>query len=256
MKRRLVLLLTLPLLASCSVGDVVSVLGPQPNSQVAELANRAASEAAALDGETAALRARHAEELAAEITRLCGTHADGTVPGSCTFQTEVTQLPEVNLDDSLILTLNAKVPEESHALLIRQAVDLGALAQEELPADTRLSDSRDIDTARELLRREYATAWGLGLARAHLSPDRGAEIDELLDAHDARILALRKVLAPHGEVPVAEAGYELAGSTEPADETFIIRLQGELRQAWLSTAVQAHDVGWREFAVRGTAQLS
>lgn len=256
MKRRLALLLTVPLLASCSVGDVASVLGPRPNSQVAELADRAASDAAALDGEVAQVRARHAEELATEIARLCGTHADGTVPESCTFQAEVTDLPEAGVDDSLLLSLGATVPEESHALVVRQAVDLAELDQEELPAGIQVGDSRDIDAARELLRREYATAWGLGLARAHLSPARGAEIDELLDAHDKRILALREVLAPHGEVPVAEAGYELAGGTEPADEAFVTRLQEDLRQAWLSAAVQAHDTGWREFAVRGTADLS
>nr|WP_304503666.1 DUF4439 domain-containing protein [Corynebacterium lemuris] len=106
------------------------------------------------------------------------------------------------------------------------------------------------------MRREYAAAWGLGLASAYLSPARGAEIDELLDAHDERILALREMLAPHGEVPVAEAGYELAGVTGPADEVFVARLQEDLRQAWLGAAVQAHDTPWREFAVHGTASIN
>ncbi|WP_164546481.1 DUF4439 domain-containing protein [Corynebacterium hylobatis] len=256
MKRRLALLLTLPLLASCSVGDVASALGPRPNSQVAELADRAASDAAALDGAAAELRARHAAELAAEITRLCGTHADGTVPESCAFQTEVTELPEADVDDSLLLSLDTAVPEESRALVIRQAVDLAELEERDLPADAQVSDSRDIDAARDLLRREYAAAWGLGLARAYLSPARGAEIDEFLDAHDERILALREVLAPHGEVPVAEAGYELAGGTAPADEALVASLQEELRQVWLNAAVQAHDTPWREFAVYGTASIN
>jgi hypothetical protein len=259
-KRRLALLLTVPLLTSCAVEDVASVLGPRPNPQVAELADRAASDAAALDGEAAEVRTRHAEELAAEIARLCGTHADGTVPESCSFGTQVTELPEADVDDSLLLVLNTPVPEESHALVIRQAVDLAELGPGELPTDVQVGDSRDLDAARELLRREYAAAWGLGLARAHLSPARGEEIDLLLDAHSERILALREVLTPHGEVPVAEPGYELAGVDEPKDgadaEALVGRLREELRQAWLSAAVEAHDTPWREFAVRGTAAVS
>ncbi|QGU04873.1 DUF4439 domain-containing protein [Corynebacterium comes] len=257
MNRRLALLLAVPLLTSCTVEDVTSVLGPRPNPQVAALADRAASDAAVLSGGQAELRARHAEELSAEITRLCGTHADGTVPESCAFEAEATALPEVNINDSLALTLKATVPAESHALAIRQAVDLAAEAPADLP--TRVELGTDADTARELLVREYATAWGLGVARAYLDPARRDSVDELLDAHEVRIRILREVLSPYGEVPVAEPGYELAGISEPVDaagaEELVTRLEEDLVRTWLAAAVSATAGPWREFAVRGTAEV-
>lgn len=258
MKRRLALLLTVPLLTSCTIEDVASVLGPRPDTRIAELADRAANDAAALSGEQSELRARHAEELRAEIARLCGTHADGSVPESCAFETTITQFPEADIGESLTLTLDAAVPAESRALTIRQAVDLAALSPTELPKQVALDDETDLASARELLAREYATAWGLGVARAHLVAARYDALDELLDAHEARIRSLRAVLAPHGEAPVAEAGYELEGLAEPQDsataEDFVASLETGLTEAWLAAAVSAVEDPWQEFAVRATAE--
>lgn len=262
MNRRLALLLTVPLLTSCTVEDVAATFGPRPDAQVAALADRAASDAAALSGEEAELRARHAGELGDEITRLCGTHADGTVPESCAFQPEVTALPQVSIDDSLALTLGADLPAESHALAVRQAVDMAAVSPAELPARLDPSPSPDsgaADAARQLLAREYATAWGLGVARARLDPARQEAVDELVDAHESRIRILREVLEPFGEVPVAEPGYELEGLDEPVDaataEDFVTRVEESLAGAWLAAAAEAAPGAWQEFAVRGTAEV-
>ena len=257
MKRRLALLLTVPLLTSCTVEDLASALGPRPDAQVAELADRAASDAASLSGGQADVRARHAQELSAEIARLCGTHADGTVPESCAFEAEATLLPEVDLGESLDLTLEATVPTESRALAVRQAADLAALDPAGLPAQT--DPGSDVDSAREALTREYAAVWGLGVARAHLDPARHDAVDELADAHEDRIRVLREMLAPHGEVPVAEPGYEFEGSAEPGDtgaaEELVARLEEDLARAWLSAAVESQTGPWREFAVRATAHV-
>ncbi|AJK69131.1 DUF4439 domain-containing protein [Corynebacterium marinum] len=260
MNRRLALLLTVPLLTSCTVEDVAATFGPRPDAQVAALADRAASDAAALSGEEAELRARHAGELGDEIARLCGTHADGTVPESCAFEPEVTALPQVSIDDSLALTLGADLPAESHALAVRQAVDMAAVSPADLPARLDPSpDSGAADAARELLAREYATAWGLGVARARLDPARQEAVDELLDAHESRIRILREVLEPFGEVPVAEPGYELEGLDEPVDaataEDFVTRVEESLAGAWLAAAAEAAPGAWQEFAVRGTAEV-
>lgn len=259
MKRRLALFLTVPLLTSCTIEDVAATFGPRPDAQVAALADRAASDAAVLSGGQAELRARHAGELSAEIARLCGTHADGTVPESCAFEAEVTALPEVNIDDSLALTLDTAVPAESHALVIRQAVDLAAASPTPLAGRTLPDPAGDVATARELLAREHAAAWGLGVARAHLAPSRQEAVEELADAHESRIRLLRGVLAPSGEVPVAEPGYELEGLEEPTDaataEEFVTRLEEDLARTWLATATGAAPGAWQEFAVRGTAEV-
>jgi len=163
--RSLAVLLALPFLASCTVDDVVEAFGPRPDSQLVELADLAHA-----DGRTG-----HADELAAEITRLCGTHADGTVPESCSYTPG-----EATAADAFTATVDAvdEVPDDSRDLIARQAVQLAGDA--ELPAVELSTEAAE--QARTLLRAEYAATSGLGTARAFLPAE---QVDPLIDAADA-----------------------------------------------------------------------
>lgn len=264
-KRRLAALFVTPLLAlplvSCSVDDIAEFMGPGPDERILELANRAAGEGTRLDGEAAQVRGRHAEELSAEIVRLCGTRPDGSLPQSCEFGLTPTD-EEISLEDSLTVTLDAVrsgAPAESRALLVRQAVDIAGLTTDPDPSLTP-PERPDLDAARDLLSREYATAWGLGIAQAFLEGQEAADIEDRLDEHEVRISALRALFEDttgDADVPVAEPGYEIEGIPSPTDpasaRAFVSTLQKNLAVAWMEAAVDAKDPGWREFTVRGAA---
>lgn len=225
--RSLAVLLALPFLASCTVDDVVEAFGPRPDSQLVELADLAHA-----DGRTG-----HADELAAEITRLCGTHADGTVPESCSYTPG-----EATAADAFTATVDAvdEVPDDSRDLIARQAVQLAGDA--ELPAVELSTEAAE--QARTLLRAEYAAVSGLGTARAFLPAE---QVDPLIDAAEHRIDLLREVLSPTGDVPVAEAGYEVAGDLGPADPGFPGMVATELDAAWLTAVRDADDDTWRRW---------
>lgn len=231
MKRRLVPFLLAPLLVSCSAEDVATVLGPKPDAELARLADHAHAEGREAD----------ATELEAEIARLCGTHGDGTVPDTCTYSPG-----EVAPGDSFLLTVDAvdAVPAESRDLVARQALALAPPGESGEPGDVVLSGA-DAAQARELLHAEYAYAYGLQVAGAF-----GADVGKLIDAADSRITLLREVLAPTGDVPVAEPGYEVTGTLSPADEGFVDEAQEQLQAAWLTAVSDATDDPWREWLAR------
>ncbi|MDO5671158.1 MAG: hypothetical protein Q4G50_14300 [Corynebacterium sp.] len=223
MKRRLALLLLVPLLASCSV----EMLGPQPDRQLSALADQA----------HASGRAADAAELEAEIARLCGTHEDGTTPSSCDYEPT-----PVEPADGFEVTVAAvdDVPAESRDLVARQALALASGEATEL----ELSETA-ASQARELLVGEYAHVYGLEVAQAFHSGT-----DSLIDAADTRIAALRNVLDPTGSVPVAEPGYEVVVGLDPSDEGFIDALEAEREAAWLRAVSEADDDQWRAWLAR------
>lgn len=225
--RSLAVLLALPFLASCTVDDVVDAFGPRPDPQLVELADLAHAEG----------RTGQADELTAEIARLCGTHADGSVPESCAYSPG-----EPPAEDAFAATADAvdEVPDDSRDLLARQAVQLAGDA--DLPA-VELSPEA-AEQARALLRAEFAASYGLSAARAFSPAD---EVDPLIDAADDRIDLLREVLSPTGDVPVAEAGYEVAGDLGPEDPGFPETVAAELDAAWLTAVSDADEDDWRRW---------
>ena len=223
MNRRLLPFVLVPLLASCSV----EMLGPRPNPELSTLADQA----------HATGRAADAAELEAEIARLCGTHEDGTVPTSCDYAP--TPVEEADAFEVTVAAVD-DVPAESRDLVARQAV---ALAAGE-PVPVPLSEAA-AEQARALLRTEYAHVYGLQVAQAF-----HGDVETLIDAAETRITALREVLAPAGDVPVAEPGYAVSGELSPGDEGFVTALVAERDAAWLNAVSDADDDGWRAWLAR------
>jgi len=221
--RRLLPFVLVPLLASCSV----EMLGPRPNPELSTLADQA----------HATGRAADAAELEAEIARLCGTHEDGTVPTSCDYAP--TPVEEADAFEVTVAAVD-DVPAESRDLVARQAVALAAGKA----APVTLSEAA-AEQARALLRTEYAHVYGLQVAQAF-----HGDVEILIDAAETRITALREVLAPAGDVPVAEPGYAVSGELSPGDEGFVTALVAERDAAWLNAVSDADDDGWRAWLAR------
>ncbi|AKK09048.1 hypothetical protein CTEST_08090 [Corynebacterium testudinoris] len=232
----LALVMSVPLLASCTVDDIAMAFGPSPNAELVKIANRAAA-----DHRTEELAA-----LEAEIARLCGTHADGSAPQSCAWEPEPEKAPGGD-DLSVLIEGTGKAPAESRPLLVGLAVDqaIEQPAGNEFPVDVDIK--ADVDLVREMLEQEYAAEYAIGVANAFGDP---ADVDKLREAHQLRILRLQELLAPHSVVPVAEPGYELAnGESLPS----IKDIERNLELEWMASAVDAQTNAWRDWAVRGAA---
>ncbi|WP_460490628.1 hypothetical protein, partial [Corynebacterium nasicanis] len=127
-------------------------------------------------------------------------------------------------------------------LLARQAV---ALASGE--ADPVTLSEAAATQARALLDAEYAHLHGLEVAQAfHDVPA------PLIDASEHRIHALRELLAPSGDVPVAAPGYAVSGDLQPADEGFVAALESAREARWLRAVSDAQDDAWRAWVARTT----
>lgn len=253
--------------SSCSLVDV---LGPRPDADLLELAEQALKDersAAETDPELAELRGNQAEELLAEITRLCGTDPAGKLPSTC----EVTE-QNLDLSDqanspaadipaqalSQVLTAVEDVPEDSVDLLTVQAVELAtADGDTRLPEPPVISDEEDLAAARTLLEEEYAIEYGLGVAAAFVAAGDAALLEDTLAATRERILALQLLLQPSDDVPSAQPGYEFTAAPAPVDEAstedFLTAVRTEEGARWEVAAATAQSLEWRDFAVAAAA---
>lgn len=233
-------------LTGCSVAEV---FGPKPNQQILTLGQLAQADSEAwAEEEGAGLRAHHAEDLFAEVERLCGVDESGTSPSSCEFQRldpEVTAQPDAAASLSNYVELIPRAPDDSRDLLTAQAVDLAAAADtipEDSPAAPELGEE-DAGLARDLLRREFAAVWALDMAQAHADAAGTEGLGTLIDAHESRIALLEDALEPTGEVPVAEPGYAYGEVTAPTDAqsalAFAADIETSLEHSWLQAAAQA-----------------
>lgn len=260
-KRLLVILPAAVLLTSCTVMDIV---GPRANGEIMTLARQASADQFSLDDAAAAeLRATQSSQLVAEAQRLCGTDDAGNPPSSCDVSFGDTDLPagaadvEAMIDQVRAATVTAagKVPEDSVDLVVSQAIDTVAIAPVEFEG-IALDDApaADLDSARDMLRREYALEYGIGLATAWADDALLARIDALRSASDARREALTAALEPTGDVPQPLAGYEFAEGGTPTDPAsaaeLVQRLNADLVTQWHHAAAGADDAQWRDAAIR------
>lgn len=261
------------LTASCTVMDVV---GPRANREIMGLARQAAADGFSLDDAPVArdLRAAHAEQLVAEAQRLCGTDPEGATPSSCDVTFSDTDLPagaaalDAVIDQVRADTVAAagKVPAGSVDLVVAQAVDTVALAPVDLDGAS-LAESlagapeADLDAAREMLRREYALDYGLGLATAWADDALLERVDTLREASDERREELTAALELAGDIPQPLPGYEFALDSEGAAPTdaasaqqLVERLQADIVAQWRSSAAEAESAQWCGAAIDFTAQ--
>lgn len=249
-------------LASCSVMDIA---GPRPNGEVLALARQAEADSLSLDDVPAAeLRSRQAAQLYDEITRLCGTDAAGAPPATCEVERgpgEAAGAPDVaSLTGSAAeaaARAAASLPGESVDLVVAQAVDATALQPVNLPPVT-VADTADLEAAREMLRREYAVEYALGLASSYADTDLSAGINELSEAAEQRRTYLASLLAASGEIPVPAPGYEFSGRPEPTDSeqasALVTELEDGLVADWRAAAARASAAPWMTAAIVLAAQ--
>lgn len=214
-------------MSACSAVDF---FGPRPNDQLVELSHQAQADSAGAEGDLAALRHEHAEELLAEIARLCGLDEAGNPPESCQVEEPEEALSPSPTPLGRYLEVVDDVPEESRDLLIDQAIDLAALDTSELPS-TEVSDE-DRALVGHMIEREHAAVHGLKSARAFASDPAG--VDKLIERHQTRLLALQDTIP---DPPVAGAGYT-GGDITTGDE-FIATEEDNLISAWRAAAADA-----------------
>lgn len=286
-------LLTVPLLTGCQLVDsAVDYFGPRPDEDLERLANRAQQDSlalATLDADASALRARQAEELYSEISRLCGTK-DGAPPRSCEVERPTEpgaipagQAPAAEIIDSAaqfsIAELGA-VHVESRPLIVEQAITLEQLAttvggnQQSLedsslpilPSFKKGTDAAVSNAAADLLKWEYMQVFGLDFARAYAGGELETTIDNRLRDHEERIRALQSALAALGPVPQPAAAYQPTGGELPADaaqaQLFVDKLAKSDSDKWAwAASTQAETLksedslaDWRYWLIAVAAQ--
>ena len=258
-KKLLLLPATALLLTSCTVMDIV---GPRANGEIMALAKQASADWSGGDPareQWREMRKKHSEELKGEALRLCGLDAQGHTPASCDVSYGDTDLPATGNADALLehtVAAADKVPAESVDLIVAQAIDALTLSPVNLePVTETVSDTADTEAARDLLARENAVYYGLGLALAYADSDLRERVGELREASHERTAALTRVLGAADEALVPAAGYDFAeGYAEPANAEeaaqLVSTMQGDLVKQWRYTAAHAESATWREDAIR------
>ncbi|MCG7289817.1 MULTISPECIES: DUF4439 domain-containing protein [unclassified Corynebacterium] len=260
MKKLLLLPAAALLLTSCTVMDVV---GPRANGEIMALAKQASADWSGGDPareQWREMRKKQSEELKGEARRLCGLDAQGQTPTSCDVSYGDTDLPATGNADALLehtVAAADKVPAESVDLIVAQAIDALTLSPVDLePVTETVSDTADTEAARDMLARENAVYYGLGLALAYADSDLRERVGELREASHERTAALTRVLdVADGEALVPAAGYEFAeGYAEPAnaeDAAQLVKtMQSDLVKQWRYAAAHAESATWRGDAIR------
>lgn len=252
------------LLSSCTVMDVV---GPRANGEIMALAKQASADwvfGDAAHEQWGEMRKKQSEELKGEARRLCGVDASGNTPASCDVSYGDTELPATGNADALLehtVAAADKVPAESVDLIVAQAIDALTLTPVDLePIAQEVTDPADVEAARDLLARENAFYYGLGVALAHADEGLRERIRVLREASQERTAAVTRVLdAADGAALVPASGYDFAeGYAEPANAEeaaqLVNTMQGDLVKQWRYTAARAESATWREDAIRLAAQ--
>ena len=262
-KRLLLLPAAALVLTGCSVMDVV---GPRANGEIMALAKQASADWVFGDPareQWREMRKKQGEELQGEALRLCGVDASGNTPSSCNVGYGDTDLPATGNADTLLehtVAAADKVPAESVDLIVAQAIDALTLSPVDLaPITETVANAADTEAAHDLLARENAMYYGLGVALAYADSDLRERVSELREASHERTAALARVLGPvegaGEEALVPSAGYDFAGDyAEPANAEeaaqLVDTMQDDLIKQWRYTAAHAESATWREDAIR------
>ena len=256
MNRRVVVpalfLCAAPWLSGCQATDaIVDYFGPRADPALASLAQAARADSEALkeiDADAASLRAQQAEELYAEIERLCGRNEEGKAPRSCEVDHDIE--PREASDVAAVLGDASAATEEqidhvaseSRALVVAQAIALESWNGEE-PGDTPELTTAEQDQAAELLEWEYQQVYALDFARSYVTADLEETIDERLSLHEHRILLLQAALAQLGTVPQPAAAYDSPTDGLPNDadsaRSFIDEVAHNDTLKWTDAATHA-----------------
>lgn len=232
--------------AGCTVMDVV---GPRADAEIVALARQAAADEASGNE----FRGAQKQVLIDEALRLCGTTPEGATPSSCTV--ELGELPAASDTGSLVaLSADAadRVPEESVDIVVAQAIDAAAAAPVDLDTVVVSATEGDLDAEakREILEREYAFQYGLGVAKAFGGKDLAERVVALDRASKERVAAL---ITAVDQDTVAAPGYLIDAPEQPTDEAsaarFVEHLRTNLVDEWRHTAAAANDPAWREAAI-------
>lgn len=246
------------LLTSCTVMDVV---GPRANGEIMSLAKQASADwVFGEHPEWAELRKFQSEQLQDEALRLCGTDETGQTPQSCNVGYGDTDLPAAADGAALLehtVTAADKVPDDSVDLVVAQAIDALALTPVEIEVEAAapLDNDSATQSAADLLARENALYYGLGIALAHADGDLRARIKALREASHERTAVLTRLLdGADDQALVPAAGYAFAdGYTEPEtpDQAaeLVETMQGDLVKQWRYAAAHAESKQWREAAI-------
>ena len=258
MNRRVVVpalfLFAAPWLSGCQATDaIVDYFGPHADPALASLAQAANADAEALeelDADAASLRAQQAEELYAEIDRLCGRNEEGEAPRSCEVDHDVEprEADDVSavLGDACAATeeqINHVAPE-SRALVVAQAIALEARTGEE-PGEAPELTTAEQDQAAKLLEWEYQQVYALDFARSYVTADLEETIDERLSLHERRVLELQTALEKLGAVPQPAAAYGSPDGALPHD--------GDSARDFIDTIAHNDTLKWTDAATRAAA---
>lgn len=240
-------------LAACSPLDV---FGPRPNGEIMALAKQASADRASGDESWRELRTFHAEQLKDEARRLCGTDDHGNTPSTCDVGYGDTDLPAA-ADARELITSTAeaaeKVPEDSVDMVVAQAIDAAAAADDPLALleFTPIEDEDAAEAAKQLASAEYAVDYGLDIATAYADDALQGRIDSSRELHDARLAALNDSF-PADTLPAREPGYEIPNGapTNPAEAAaFVDKLESDLVDRWRNAAADASTTEWRAAAI-------
>ncbi|MEZ2188931.1 DUF4439 domain-containing protein [Corynebacterium sp. CCM 9204] len=248
---------------------------PEPDPVLTGLSASAHADATYLndkDPSAAAVRARHAAALDAEIRRLCGFLEDGRVPASCTVpeqQDRISSRPgdgDSVLSESRALTITelAALPKESVLPVARMHAELAVItgssadpssAPDLVGAQFR-TGSVDMDALRMALEWEYGAIFGLSVAQAWATPEAATLISEAVERHRSSAAQLRRLVAdvPDDELPSPAAGYRPGTNlVTPADVDSAlktaVRIEVDSARMWQAAAATAEQPVWRTWCV-------
>lgn len=256
-------------LSGCSLAEQ---FGPKPNKELATLYQDARNDAevfAQTNPGLAGLRADQAEELHAEIIRVCGFRQDGTVPKTCDdnaiadqvastpMTLELSEDPSPSYSSTII-----SAPESSRALLVAQATDyavqqgrddvttIAAQVKSDEDAAKSLNNENEQQILTTLAEFEAGAVYGLEASQAFVGDEAVAGI---LEDACARLAALNALLT----VPVVPAAsYEVTGEP-PTDDTtgwaFVHRIQAEAQKAWTDAATKTQAPALLTMYIAGAA---